>query len=65
MDMKANVSKRERSIRVIAGIVFLLLASNVFSGVIKTLSFIVGIILLLTGAIGFCPLYTLFKRGST
>jgi len=59
--MKRNVPKRERSIRVIGGIILLLIAANVFTGGIKTLIFLIGLILLITGAIGYCPLYSFLK----
>ncbi len=48
--------------RVIVGIVLLALALlGVAAGIWMWLAYIFGAILLLTGIIGFCPLYTLFK----
>jgi uncharacterized membrane protein HdeD (DUF308 family) len=54
--MKKNVHTIEQVIRIILGIVLLLL---VFVGP-KTLWGLLGIILLATGLIRFCPLYRLF-----
>jgi hypothetical protein len=52
----------DRIIRVIVGIVLLALGVlGVAAGVWMWLAYIFGAILLLTGIIGFCPLYTLLK----
>jgi len=60
--MKANESNLDRIIRVIVGIVLLALGLlGVATGVWMWLAYIFGAILLLTGIIGFCPLYTLLK----
>ncbi|MEZ4608331.1 MAG: DUF2892 domain-containing protein [Deinococcales bacterium] len=58
--MATNESTTDRAIRVIIGIV--LLAAKLFGYVGGTLGLIlaiVGVILLLTGLVGFCPLYRL------
>lgn len=58
--MRCNLGKTDRILRVISGIVLIglgfYLAGNIgiFIGVI-------GAIPLLTGLVGFCPAYTLFK----
>jgi hypothetical protein len=54
--MKKNVGKVDRIFRVIVGIG---LVSLVFVGP-QTLWGLVGLVPLLTGAIGFCPLYKFF-----
>ena len=59
--MRINESATDRVVRVIAGLV--LLSAWVFgwmSGVWMVVFAIVGAILLLTGLVGFCPLYSLF-----
>jgi threonine/homoserine/homoserine lactone efflux protein len=64
-----NQSGRERSIRVGAGIVLALLAWVIWgaagavlsaSGILSLVVLLVGLAALVTGIIGWCPLYTLF-----
>jgi hypothetical protein len=52
--MKTNEGTIDRALRVIAGIVLLALT---YTGAIGMWGWI-GVVPLLTGAIGFCPLYT-------
>jgi len=60
--MKTNQSNIERIIRVVLGIVLLVLGWGGFVGGTLGLVFkILGFLPLLTGLIGFCPLYALFK----
>ena len=54
--MTANEGAIDRIVRVIVGVVLL---AMVFVGP-KTLFGLIGIIPLLTGLIGFCPLYKIF-----
>jgi hypothetical protein len=58
--MTCNVGGTERSIRVGAGL--LALGIGLFAGLSAAMAgaiLAVGVILLLTGAVGFCPLFTL------
>ncbi len=56
--MKANESSVDRIIRGILGVVLLLVAFlAVPAGALQIVLAIIGVVLLLTGAIGFCPLY--------
>jgi len=60
--MKVNESMLDRIIRVVVGIGFLALYFTGFvSGGLGIVFIVLGVIALLTGVIGFCPLYTLFK----
>ena len=60
--MKTNESSLDRIIRVIVGIVLLaLFFTNMVAGTLGIIFVILGAILLLTGLIGFCPLYALLK----
>ena len=63
-----NQSGRERSIRVAGGIVLALLAWVIWgaagamlsaSGILSLVVLLVGLAALVTGVIGWCPLYTL------
>ena len=59
--MKINESTTDRVVRVIAGLV--LLSAWVFgwmTGTWEAIFAIVGAVLLLTGIVGFCPLYAVF-----
>jgi hypothetical protein len=60
--MKLNESNVDRIIRAVAGVVLLYLGfGGVLNGTLAIVSDVVGIVLLLTGAIGFCPLYAMLK----
>jgi|YelNatPaOPRAMG01_1025707.scaffolds.fasta_scaffold142748_3 hypothetical protein len=60
--MKINEGSLDRTLRVIAGLILLALGLlHVISGVWVWVAVIFGAILLVTGLIGFCPLYTLLK----
>ncbi len=59
--MRINESATDRVVRIIVGLV--LLSAWVFgwmTGVWEAVFAIVGAVLLLTGLVGFCPLYALF-----
>jgi hypothetical protein len=56
-----NESGIDRIVRVVIGLVLIALGwSGVVSGWLGTLLLVVGFVPVLTGLIGFCPLYTLF-----
>jgi hypothetical protein len=60
--MKANESGLDRIIRAIAGIVLLALYfAGTVTGGLGIVVIVIGAILLLTGVVGFCPLYALLK----
>jgi hypothetical protein len=50
----------DRGVRLAAGIILLVLVFTTLAGIWQIGTAIVGLILLATGASGFCPLYTLF-----
>jgi NADH:ubiquinone oxidoreductase subunit 4 (subunit M) len=53
--MKCNSGTIDRALRVVAGLALIALAAT---GVVGMWGYI-GVVLVLTGAIGFCPAYTL------
>ena len=57
---KLNVGRYDRSIRLAAGLILLSLAFFYLSGTWAIVSAIVGLVLLGTGFLNFCPLYRLF-----
>jgi hypothetical protein len=60
--MKTNESGLDRVIRVVAGAALLVLYfTQVLSGGLGIVAVVLGAVLLITGVIGFCPLYTLLK----
>jgi len=60
--MKLNESNVDRIIRAVAGVVLLFLGfGGVLSGGLAVVADVFGAILLLTGAVGFCPIYALLK----
>ncbi len=59
--MKKNEADWERIVRVILGIALIVVGFAVIGGTLGTILGIVGIIPLVTGAIGWCPLWAAFK----
>jgi len=60
--MKTNESNIDRIIRAVAGVVLLYLGfGGVLGGALGVVADVLGVVLLLTGAVGFCPLYAMFK----
>jgi hypothetical protein len=60
--MKTNENRVDRIIRVIVGAILLALGLlGVVSGAWLWIVTILGAILLVTGVVGFCPLYALLK----
>lgn len=60
--MKLNESMIDRVVRVVAGVVLLYLGlGSVLSGTLGIVADVVGVILIATGAIGFCPIYYALK----
>ena len=56
--MKGNESSADRIIRGILGLALLLVAFlAVPAGALQIVLAVIGVVLLLTGAVGFCPLY--------
>jgi hypothetical protein len=58
--MKTNEGTTDRAIRGVIGVVLLGLGLAVVKGVFGIVLDVLGVILLVTGIVGFCPLYTLF-----
>ncbi len=60
--MKPNVGNTDRIIRAIAGVILILLGLFVADATLPTVILLVlGVILVATAAIRFCPLYLPFK----
>ena len=60
--MKLNESNVDRIIRAVAGVVLLYLGfGGALAGGLAIVADVVGLVLLVTGAIGFCPLYAMIK----
>ena len=60
--MKLNESGMDRVIRAVLGVALIgLNLGGVLTGWVGIIGLVVGIVLLLTGIVGFCPLYALLK----
>lgn len=60
--MKVNESSIDRYIRVIVGVVLLILGwTGIVGGTLGMIFKILGFLPLVTGLVGFCPLYALFR----
>ncbi|MDK8845557.1 DUF2892 domain-containing protein [Corynebacterium sp. MSK297] len=57
--MKRNESNQDRGIRAVVGIIALLIGLFAVGGFLRALLGIVGLVLVITAAVGFCPLYRL------
>jgi hypothetical protein len=64
MEMKSNMSNIDRVLRVVIGIAMVVVGFAVLEGTAGIVVGIIGVIPLLTGLTGWCPLYTLFKTGT-
>jgi len=58
--MKANEGTIDRIIRVVVGVILLGLGIFVVGGWVGIVLDVLGVVMLVTAAVGFCPLYTLF-----
>lgn len=62
--MEKNIGTANRVIRVIIGFAFLLIVSMAgFLDILLMVMALIGIILIATGILGTCPLYSLMKKG--
>ena len=60
--MKMNESNVDRIIRAVAGVVLIYMGfGGVLGGVPAVVADVVGAVLLLTGNVGFCQIYAMFK----
>lgn len=59
-----NEANWERIGRLAAGVVLLILGFTAFGGILAVISVIAGLILTVTGAIGWCPIYSVLKIGT-
>jgi hypothetical protein len=59
--MKNNMNSTDRIIRTVIAVLFgVLIFTNSVSGVLAIILGVIAAIFVITAAIGFCPLYTLF-----
>ncbi|RME76702.1 MAG: DUF2892 domain-containing protein [Chloroflexi bacterium] len=59
--MSANVGGADRIIRIVLGIILAAAGFFVMSGTLGIVVGVIGLVLLVTGAIGWCPLYIPLK----
>jgi hypothetical protein len=56
-----NVGSVDRIVRVVLGLALIAIGFFVLGGTVGTIVGVIGFIPLLTGLVGWCPLYSLFK----
>jgi hypothetical protein len=56
-----NVGKEDRIIRLVAGVIVAIISQSQLTPPTQYVGFLIAIILLFTGAIGSCTLYTLLR----
>ena len=59
-----NESTGDRIFRVIVGVALLIAGFTALSGALAVIAIVVGAILTVTGAIGFCPIYKVLRTGT-
>ena len=62
--MSKNEGPIDRVIRVIIGLAMLYVGFFVMTGIWGTVVGVLGLVPLITGAIGFCPIYTMIGGGT-
>ena len=60
--MKLNESPADRIVRIVFGVILAALAiTGVATGALAAVAWVVAAIALVTGVVGFCPLYAIFR----
>jgi hypothetical protein len=59
--MSLNEAGWDRIARVVGGAILLILAFTSFNGAVALIAGLLGGVFLVTGLVGWCPLYALFK----
>jgi hypothetical protein len=60
--MKSNMSKTDRSIRAVVGLIFIALyGMGLVSSTLGIILAVVGVVFLITAAVAFCPMYVPLK----
>ncbi len=59
-----NESNGDRIFRLVVGVALLIAGFTVLSGAIAVVAIIPGLILTVTGAVGWCPIYKVLKTGT-
>lgn len=62
MNMKKNMGKLDRQVRILIGVAILALyLTNVISGTVAIILMVIALVFILTSFISFCPLYLPFN----
>ncbi len=59
-----NEANWERIGRLAVGVVLLILGFTALNGILAVIAVIAGLILTVTGAVGWCPIYSVLKIGT-
>lgn len=63
-EIVVNEANWERIGRLAVGVVLLILGFTALNGIIAVIAVIAGLILTVTGAVGWCPIYSVLKIGT-
>lgn len=62
--MRVNVGKIDRTLRVLAGLVLILIALLALEGTARIAAGLIGLVLIFTGGSGYCPIYGISGRST-
>ena len=57
--MKNNMGNLDREVRIVIGLLLVGAGALLWSGLLQIVAVVIGIVLLLTSLVGYCPLYSL------
>ncbi len=57
--IKQNEGNLDKNIRKVAGVLLIILGLTVFTGTLKIIALVLGTVILITGLIGYCALYSI------
>ena len=64
MKVEKNVGNTDRIVRAVVGVVLILLAIFMLTGALQIIVGILAVVMFVTAAMNFCPLYTLLKMNT-
>ncbi len=63
--MKNNMGSLDRGVRIVVGLLLVGAGALLWSGLLQILAVVVGIVLLLTSIVGYCPIYDVLKMDTS
>ena len=59
--MKNNMGNLDREVRIVIGLLLVGAGALLWSGLLQIVAVVIGIVLLLTSLVGYCPIYDVLK----